>query len=262
MIGGDAYIEPLSVQRPRVIVALTMLDGRLVRTRRFRNPTYVGDPINAVSIFSEKGADEIALLEVSGRPFDRRRELMIRDIAAESLVPISYGGGVSTLQEFRCVIRCGFEKVILNSALHDNLDLATHAASEFGAQAVVGSIEVATTWLRGRHVRTRCGRRASGVPLAEWAQRCERAGCGELLLTSIDADGSMAGYDLEMVSAVAAAVSIPVIALGGAGSRDHLARAVESGASAVAAGSMFVFRGPRRAVLLTYPEAPLSILGA
>ena len=257
-VGEEPYLQPTALARPRVIVALTTLNGRLVRTRQFSKPMYVGDPINAVKIFSDKGADELVLLEIGGKPLDGPREAAIRDIASEALMPISYGGGIRTVEHVRAVIRCGFEKVILNTVLHENLGLATQSAAEFGAQAVVGAIEVKTTWLRGKHVRTCCGRRSTRIPVVEWARRCVDAGCGELLVTSIDADGSMGGYDLALVSEVAAAVSVPVIALGGAGNAGHLQAAIAAGASAVAAGSMFVLHGPRRAVLITYPEDPLS----
>lgn len=248
------YVEPPAPSRPRVIVALTMLDGRLVRTRRYRNPTYVGDPINAVKIFSDKGADELVLLEIGSAPFDAGREASIRNIASEAMMPISYGGGVRNIEHVRAVIRCGFEKVVINSALHDNLGLASRAASEFGSQAVVGSIEVDSSWLRGRHVRTSCGRRAVRTLLPDWARRCEEAGCGELMVTSISRDGMMCGYELDALREASEAVSVPVIALGGAGRAEHFSQAIDVGASAVAAGSMFVFHGPRRAVLINYPE--------
>jgi cyclase len=248
------YVEPVVAPRPRIIVALTMMDGRLVRTRGFKSPVYVGDPINAVKIFSDKGADELVLLEISRKPFDAARADLIQKIASEAMMPISFGGGVRTIDQVRTVIRCGFEKVVLNSALHADLNLATAAASEFGAQAVVGSIEVGDSWFRGRHVRTNCGKRAMRLQPEKWAQRCAEAGCGELLLTSIRADGSMLGYDLDVIRAVSRAVPVPVVALGGAGSQEHLEAAIRAGASAVAAGSMFIFHGPRRAVLITYPD--------
>jgi len=247
------FVQPEATARPRVIVVLTTLNGRLVRTRQFKKPAYVGDPINAVKIFSDKGADELVLLEIGGGPLDDRRKDLIQCIASEALMPISYGGGIRTIEHVRAIIRCGFEKVILNAALHKNLELATQAAAEYGSQAVVGAIEVKTTWFRGKHVRTNCGRLPTRIPVVEWAQRCADAGCGELLLTSIDADGSMAGYDLSLISDVAAAVNVPVVALGGAGNAAHLKTAIAAGASAVAAGSMFVFFGTRRAVLITYP---------
>jgi len=249
------YVEPRQAPAPRVIVALTTLDGRLVRTTRFKDPTYVGDPINAVKIFSEKGVDELVLLEIGRRPFEARREEAIRDIASEAFMPISYGGGVSTIEQVRAVIRCGFEKVVLNTALHESPGLARTAADEFGSQAVLASMEVSRHWMRGEHVRTGCGRVATRWKPVDWAKRCEELGCGELMVTSVDRDGSMSGYDRELIAQIASAVSIPVIALGGAGSVNDLRAGLDAGATAVAAGSMFVFHGPRRAVLINYPEA-------
>lgn len=248
------YIEPSVIERPRVIVVLTMLDGNLVRTRRFQNPTYIGDPINAVKIFSDKGADELVLLEISGRQFNSQRETLIRDIASEALMPISYGGGIRNLQQIRSVIRCGFEKVVLNTALHENLSLASSAAEEFGSQAIIGSLEIGSGWFRKEELRTQCGKNLIDLRPVEWAKRCEQAGCGELLVTSIDKDGSMLGYDIESLKKVVEAVKIPVIAMGGAGSIKDFGLAIKAGASAVAAGSMFVFHGTRRAVLITYPQ--------
>ncbi len=248
------YVEPATVPKVRVIVALTMLNGRLVRTIRFRNPRYIGDPINAVKIFSDKGADELVLLETCSRAFDELRAPVIRDIASEALMPISYGGGIRTMDHVRSVIRSGFEKVVLNTALHEDIGLAARAAAEYGSQAVVASIEIGTGWLRRKGLRTKCGRRSVALSPAKWAQRCEEAGCGELLVTSIDHDGLMAGYDLDSIRSVADAVSIPVIALGGARDTTDFSAATGAGASAVAAGSMFVFHGPRRAVLINYPE--------
>ena len=248
------YVQPKQTPAPRIIVALTTLDGRLVRTKKFAAPVYVGDPINAVKLFSEKGADELVLLEIGKQPFDARREEAIRNIATEAFMPISYGGGIQTIEQIRAVIRCGYEKVVLNSALHITPALAKSAANEFGSQAVMASMEVATSWLRGVHVRTNCGRTATRLKPIEWAKCCEGMGCGELMVTFIDQDGSMEGYDCNLIAEIAANVSIPVIALGGAGTVEHLKAGLAAGATAVAAGSMFVFHGPRRAVLINYPD--------
>lgn len=257
MIGpgpGDPA-KRVSHSMPRVIVGLTLIDGSLYRTRGFAKPAYVGDPINAVHIFNEKGVDELVLLDISGKEFDAVRERQIRTIAGEAFAPIGYGGGIRTIEHVRTVIRSGFEKVVLNTALHLTPQLAREAANEFGAQAVVGSIETRRGLFRGLHVRTACGRQTvRGISPVDWARRCEESGCGELLVTSIDRDGSMAGYDLEVVSSISAAVSVPVIAMGGAGTIEHLREGVAAGASAVAAGSMFVYFGPRRAVLINYPD--------
>lgn len=251
---SDVYFQPCPTPMPRVIAALTMLDGRLVRTVRFRNPSYVGDPINAVKIFNDKGTDELVLLEIGGKPFEESRIDALREIAAEAFMPISYGGGIRDIGHVRSVIRSGFEKVVLNTALHDNPAIAAEAAREFGAQAIVGSIEFARGILRGIHVRTGCGARATKYRPVDWARRCEELGCGELLVTAIDRDGTMKGYDLDVVREIAEAVGVPVIPLGGAGLVEHLREGIAAGASAVAAGSMFVYRGPRRAVLINYPK--------
>lgn len=248
------YFQRVAGPMPRVIVALTMQDGRLVRTRKFKKPSYVGDPINAVKLFNDKGVDELVLLEIGDRPFDDARISTIRSIASEAFMPIGYGGGVRTIEQVRSVIRCGFEKVVLNTALHRTPGIAAEAAREFGAQAVVASMEVATSLFGGAKVMTECGRLATKWTPVEWAKRCEELGCGELIVTSIDRDGSMEGYDLEVLRRVAEAVTIPVIALGGAGTVAHLRAGIAAGASAVAAGSMFVYYGPHRAVLINYPD--------
>ena len=248
------YFQRVSEPMPRVIAALTMLDGRLVRTRKFKKPSYVGDPINAVKIFNDKGTDELVLLEIGDTPFNEARIAFLRTVASEAFMPLAYGGGVRSLEHVRSVIRSGFEKVVLNTALHRTPELAAEAAREFGAQAVVGSIEVGSSFFGGTSVRTECGRRAVKWKPVDWAKRCEELGCGELVITSIDRDGSMEGYDLELIRAVSAAVTIPVIALGGAGTVEHLRDGIAAGASAVAAGSMFVYYGPRRAVLINYPN--------
>ena len=250
---GIVYQEPAAEARPRIIVALTTQEGRLVRTRNFRQPVYVGDPINAVRIFSEKAADELVLLEISHGGFNGERAAQIREIASEALMPISYGGGLRSLEEVRQVFQMGFEKVVLNTVLHERPGMAREAAAEFGSQAVVASMEVSRLRWKGPRVFYGSGSKKTVHPPEDWARRCEDAGCGELLLISIDRDGTMEGYDLDLVRAVARAVSIPVIAMGGAGTRDHLRQGIEAGASAAAAGSMFVFHGPRRAVLITYP---------
>ena len=248
------YVQMKQPSAPRIIVALTMLDGRLVRTTKFAAPRYVGDPINAVKLFSEKGVDELVLLEIGKQPFGARREETIHKIAAEAFMPISYGGGIQNIEQIRAVIRGGYEKVVLNSALHTMPTLAKSAVNEFGSQAVMASIEVSTSWLRGVHVRTNCGRKATRLKPIEWAKCCECMGCGELMVTFLDQDGSMEGYDCNLIAEIAANVSIPVIALGGAGTVEHLKAGLAAGATAVAAGSMFVFHGPRRAVLINYPD--------
>ncbi len=252
----ESYHDDRGLPLRRRIVALTIDGDRLVRTVRFRRPTYLGDPLNAVRIFSQKGADELAILRIDRPMVDRNLLHWLADIAAEAFMPIAYGGGVRSLADFESIIRLGFEKVIVNSALLENIRLASEAASRFGSQSVVASIDVRTGFLGRMQVRSHSGRQRTGVTPEEHAMACERAGCGEILLTSIDRDGSMLGYDESLISRVSRRVNVPVIALGGAGDVRHLDAAHTAGAQAAAAGSLFCFHGPRRAVLLNYPNSP------
>lgn len=249
------YHDASTTLSARRIVALTVDGDRLVRTRRFRDPTYIGDPLNAVRIFSAKGADELVFLRIDRPALDGDALASLRDIASEAFMPIAYGGGVRSLADVESVIRLGFEKVVINTALHENPSLAREACSRFGSQAIVASIEVKRGLFGGTWVMTRCGKQRTRLQPDDWARRCEEAGCGELLLTSIDRDGSMQGLDLALVRSIARAVSIPVVAMGGAGSESDFAQARDAGASACAAGSMFVYHGARRAVLINYSSA-------
>lgn len=169
-------------------------------------------------------------------------------------MPMCYGGGVRSVDEIRRLFKAGIEKVSLNSAAHDDPRLLEAAARTFGNQSIVVSIDVKRNLFGRPVVVSRSGKRKHATDVVQWARTVERAGAGEILLTSVDRDGTGSGYDLELVRQVAGAVSIPVIACGGAGKLEHFADAIRSGASAVAAGSLFVFRGPQRAVLITYPE--------
>lgn len=240
--------------RARFIPVLLVRDGRLVKTRRFAGDVYLGDPINAVRIFNEKGADEIAILDISladrGAPPDIA---MLADIVNEAFVPIAYGGRIRTPEQVAALLRIGVEKVVLNTVLHEDFDVLRTCARQFGSQSLVASIDVKSTMLAGQRVYTDCGRRRTSIGPVDLATRCAEAGAGEILLNSIDRDGEMGGYDLALIRKVASAVQVPVVAVGGAGGTEDLRKAVsEGGACAAAAGSMFVFKGPHRAVLISY----------
>jgi cyclase len=241
---------------PRVIPALLLADGGLVKTVGFKDPRYVGDPINTVRIFNDKQADEIVVLDIrasiDGRPPD---EDAIREIVSEAFMPVGYGGGVRDVATARRLIQLGVEKILVNTAAVEATDDVRAIADRLGSSTLVVSIDAAArpdgTW----EVRTQGGSRPTGLDVRTHVEAMERLGAGELLLTSIDRDGSMAGYDLELVRTVASAVDIPVIACGGAGSLDDVVSAIrDGGASAAAAGSLFVFHGRHRAVLVTYPS--------
>jgi len=243
---------------PRVIPCLLMNGGAMLKTRRFGSPTYLGDPVNVVSLFNGFEVDEIVLLDIGATAEGRTPDLdLIGQIAEECWVPVSYGGGIRTLAQIEPLIMAGCEKVILGSAAASDMSFVTEAAREFGSQAVVGSVDAKRKLLGGYDARVLNGKKSVGCNPAVWAQRLADAGAGEILLQSIDRDGEMSGYDLPLIRTVVDAVDVPVVACGGAMSREDLARPIrEAGASASAAGSLFVFSGQERGVLINFPDRP------
>ncbi|HXT16703.1 MAG TPA: AglZ/HisF2 family acetamidino modification protein [Gemmatimonadaceae bacterium] len=241
--------------RTRVIPTLLLHRGGLVKTERFRKPKYVGDPINAARIFNEKEVDELVVLDigatVEGREPDMRR---IEELAGECFMPLAYGGGIRTLEQVGRILTVGIEKVVLNSVLASNPAVVSEASRMAGSQSVVVSIDARRRWWGAYRTYTRGGRTSTGLHPVEAAKRAEDLGAGEILLTSIDREGTYRGYDLELIAAVSSAVTIPVVACGGARQIDDLAAAIGAGASASAAGSLFVFNGPHRAVLISFPD--------
>lgn len=245
------------MSRPRIIPVLLLRGTGLVKTERFRNPRYVGDVINAVRIFNDKQADELIVLDIDAhrRP-DGIAWRTLAELASECFMPVCYGGGVRTLEDMRRVFALGFEKVALNTVLHECPELLSDAANEFGCQALVASIDAKRSWLGTQHVVTRGARQSRGIGPAAFAVELERRGAGEILLTSVERDGTGLGYDLDLVAAVTGRVGVPVIACGGAGSLADVARVVrEARAAAAGVGRLFVFQGRNRAVLITYPDA-------
>lgn len=243
-------------RRPRIIPCLLLDHGGLVKTSKFSKPRYLGDPINAVKIFNNKGVDELALLDISVTREGREPNFdLLRDIASEAFMPLSYGGGITRLEEIHKLFSIGYEKVILNTALARNPDLVREAVRYAGSQSIVASLDVKTDAF-GRQT---CwiadgGEKIPGTP-AELAGRAEALGVGEILLNSINRDGEMKGYDLKLVRQVADAVNIPVIACGGAGCLEDIRRVLDEGhAHAAAGGSFFVYYGRMRAILITAPS--------
>jgi cyclase len=239
-----------------VIPVLLLKGSGLVKTVKFKSPKYVGDPRNAVKIFNEKEVDELVVLDIDATPmgYGPRLEL-IREIVSEAFMPVAYGGGIRTIDDAQSVLSLGVEKIVINSHAIENPSFIGEASRAFGAQSVVVSIDV-KKGLFGRY-QTYCqsGRRKGEHDPVAFARSMEEIGAGELIIHAIDHDGTMGGYDLDITKAVSAAVKIPVIACGGAGTIDDLRKAVkEGGAAAVAAGSMFVFHGRHRAVLISYPD--------
>lgn len=242
--------------RTRVIPVLLLKNGGLYKTTKFRDPRYIGDPINSVRIFNEKEVDELAFIDISATPAGNGPDFdVIEQIAGEAFMPMAYGGGISTFEQVERVLGLGFEKVIFNTACFDYPTLLTRTASVYGAQAVLACVDVKRTMFGRYEMFTHSGTRKRPGSLVEHIEALQSAGAGEICVNSIDRDGTMDGYDLELIRTVSSASSVPVIALGGAGSIADLQAAVTSGgASAVAAGSMFVYKGVHRAVLINYPE--------
>lgn len=242
--------------RVRIIPCLLLSGYGLVKTRKFKDPVYLGDPVNVIRIFNEKEVDELVVLDIDASKEGREPDYeLIAEIAGECFMPIAYGGGVRTLDQARRLIRCGVEKVVVNTAATECYDVVRDVAQVFGSQAVVGAIDVKKTMIGGYRVVAKSASVEVKMSLDDHVQALVAAGAGEIFLNSVDRDGGMGGYDLSLIRRVSQQTSLPVIACGGAGTIEHLAAAVhEGGASAVAAGSMFVFHGRLRAVLINYPQ--------
>lgn len=241
--------------RTRVIPCLLLRGHGLVKTRKFADASYIGDPVNAVRIFSEKEVDELVVLDIDASREAREPDYaLIAEIAGECFMPMAYGGGIRTLEQIRRLIRCGVEKVVINSAAIDDMQVVREAASVFGSQAVVGAVDVKRTLFGGLRVVGKSATVEAKCKFEDHLARLQAAGAGEILINSVDRDGMMAGYDLELIRSAARCVTVPLVACGGAGTPQHLLEAREAGASALAAGSMFVFHGKHRAVLISYPS--------
>lgn len=242
--------------RPRVIPCLLISDGGLVKTTRFKNPNHLGDPINAVKIFSEKYADELCIQDIQASREGRGPNFeLLADIASEAFMPLSYAGGITTIRQAARLFHIGFEKVILNTALIDQPGLITEIADRFGSQRVVASIDAKQDLLRRYHCVVAGGTRTTNETPPALAQRAQQLGAGEILLNAIHRDGVMQGYDLKLVRSVADAVSIPLIACGGAKDASDLTRVLNNAnAHAAAAGSMFMYNGSPKAMLINMPS--------
>ncbi len=242
--------------RARFIPTLLLRGRGLYKTVKFKNETYVGDPINAVRIFNDKAVDEIILLDITATRAQAEPNFeLIADIASEAFIPVCYGGGVRKLDHFERLFKLGIEKVAVNAAASEDMGLVSEASRVFGSQSVVVGIDIRRTFF-GRYERyVNCGTINAKETAIDAARKAEQAGAGEILLNCIDRDGTMQGYDLPLVRQVSEAVRIPVIACGGAGSVADMVSAIkEGGAASAAAGSLFVFQGKHRAVLITYPD--------
>jgi cyclase len=242
--------------RPRVIPVLLLKGSGLVKTVRFSNPTYIGDPINAVRIFNDLHVDELVFLDINATKEGREISVdLVRQLGDEAYMPFAVGGGIRSVDTISALLRAGAEKVIINSAVGEDLELISRAADSFGAQSIVVSVDVKKNIFGKYQIWTHGGSRKSSKELIEYVHSIEHAGAGEIIITSIDHEGMYKGYDIDLVKKISEAVKIPVVACGGASClADMHACYSEGKASALAAGSIFVYHGPRRAVLINYPS--------
>lgn len=242
--------------RPRVIPVLLLKDKGLVKSTKFKDYKYIGDPINAVKIFNDLKADELVFLDILATNQKHTISLdFIRRVGDEANMPFAVGGGIQTNKQIKDIINAGAEKVVINSHAIENPEFIKEASDEFGSSTIVVSIDVKKKIWGKKRVYAKAGTQSTPLNPIEWAQKVAEKGAGEIILNSIDHDGTMNGYDEQLIQEIAEAVDIPVVALGGAGQLNDFQSAVKNSyASAVAAGSLFVFHGPRKAVLVNYPS--------
>ena len=244
------------MNKTRVIPVLLLRGKGLVKTVKFKDPKYIGDPINSVRIFNEKEVDELVFLDIMATPEGRGPDFeLLADIAGEAFMPMAYGGGIASLDQVQHIFALGFEKVVIDTSAYGAPQLIRDAVAIYGSQSIVGCVDVRRTLFGRYELHSHAGKTRQSIGLLEHVSALELLGVGEIIVNSVDRDGTQSGYDLKLLLQVSSAVSVPVVACGGASGLDDFVAAVEQGgASAVAAGSLFVFVGPHRAVLINYPD--------
>lgn len=241
--------------RPRIIPSLLLHDKGLVKTVNFKSPKYVGDPINAVRIFNEKEVDELAFFDIDATVLNKEPDyILIEKLANQSRMPLCYGGGVKTVEQAQKIFGLGIEKIALSSAVFQNPHLVTQIADRVGSQSVIVVLDIKKKLLGGYEIYTHNGKKSTGINPFKFAKELEHLGVGEIIINSIDQDGVMKGFDMNLIDKIAEMVSIPLTVLGGAGSLADIEKVIEKhGVIGVASGSLFVFKGPYKAVLINYP---------
>lgn len=240
----------------RFMPCLLVKNDRLVKTVKFKDAFYVGDPVNAIKIYNDKEVDELIILDITATKKGRGPNFeLIKEIADECFMPVCYGGGIGSIEQMKALFGLGIEKVALNTHAMNNANLINDAASRFGSQSIILSIDVKKN-VFGKHiVYTHSGANKTKYGPIEYAKFVEDAGAGEVLLNSIDRDGTWNGFDLDIIKGVTSHINVPVVAVGGAGNMEHIADAVNNGgASAVALGSMAVYQGKDLGVLINFPN--------
>jgi len=241
--------------RHRIIPALLLLNGGLVKTTRFKAPKYVGDPINAIRIFNDKEVDELMILDINASKINAEPDYrLIERIAGECFMPLAYGGGIKSISQARQLFALGIEKICIQSAAIDDPLFITELSKEFGSQSIIVSIDIKRNWRDNPKIYHASSRKSLKRDWLSLLSQLVKAGAGEVLINSVDKDGTLSGPDLKLVRLASEAITVPLIAVGGISSLDDIKYCISAGASAVAAGAFFVFHGPHRAVLITYPK--------
>jgi cyclase len=229
--------------KPRLIPCLDVKNGRVVKGVNFENLIDAGDPVLQAKFYYEQGADELCFLDITASEENRGTILdVVKKVAQVCFIPFTVGGGIRELQDFSNLLKCGADKVSINSAAIKNPDLISQASNKFGAQCVVVAIDAKKNSSGNFEIFTHGGKKPTGIEAIEWAKKVESLGAGEILLTSMDRDGTKAGYDLDLIEKITSHVSIPVIASGGVGTLEHLHEGLRAGASAILAASIFHFK--------------------
>lgn len=240
----------------RRIAPCLLLSGRkLVKTVKYDSPKYVGDPINAVKIFNDKEVDEILILDIEASVKGQKPQFdYLQEVVSEAFVPISYGGGISSLEDVDKLLQMGIEKICLHSVNSQSFELIKLASAKYGAQSVVGMVDVKKSFFGKNEVYYKNHKLKTRLNLIDYIKEMQEAGAGEIGINFVDRDGTYKGFDNQLISEISSQLSVPLIVVGGAGNYEHLSEAFKSGASAVCAGSLFVFHGPHKAVLISYPD--------
>lgn len=239
----------------RIIPVLLIQNGGLIKTVKFKKPTYIGDPINAVKIFNDKCADELILLDINATKENYLPNYkVINEIVSEAFMPIGYGGGIKDLHTIQQLLKVGVEKVILNYSAYSNREFLKTAVKEFGGSTIVVSMDTKKDIWGRKRIFVKNGSVNTKMDPFLYAKELELLGVGEVFINSIDQDGTFQGYDIELIREISKELAIPVVACGGASSLSDFKKVLEAGAMGAAGGSIFVYQGPHKAVLITYPD--------
>lgn len=242
--------------RPRIIPTLLIEDGGLVKTQKFSKGKYIGDPINAINLYNEMEVDELIIIDITASKMEKNPDLeMISETCAEAFMPISYSGGVTTIEQYEQIFNLGVEKVFINSSLRKNPTLVKEASKHFGSQSVGAIVDVKKNFYGQYKVYDHCDRKLTNLDLKDYLERVQGLGVGEIIIYSVDRDGMMSGYDMDLISKLSSTIKVPLIICGGANSICNMVEAIENGADAAAAGSFFVFSHTKTGgVLINYPS--------